>query len=133
MATTKTGRVDRVFDALSESSLALTERVKAGNERAGRVANAVVREVEWSQQETLSLGRQFVHNPTDVVGFIGALYDKSGDLQNRGFDFSRQWIDEMATAARETRGAIERIARANAEVGRPTVEAVQGLVTRTRE
>ena len=133
MAATTKGLADRIFDALSESSLALTERVKAGNERAGRVANAVVREVEWSQQEALALGRQFVHNPTNVVGFSGAVYEKSGELQDRAFEFGRQWIDEMATAARETRGGIERIARANAEVGRPTVEAVQGIVTRTRE
>ena len=133
MATTTTGLVDRVFDALSESSLALTERVKAGNDRAARVANAVVREVEWSQQEALSLGRQFVHHPTDVVGFTGALYDKSGDLQNRAFDFSRQWIDEMATAARETREAIERITRANREVARSAVEAVKSFADRTRQ
>src|SRR3972149_3758927 len=88
MATTTTGRVDRIFDALSESSLALTERVKAGNERAARVANAVVREVEWSQQEALSLGRQFVHHPAAVVGVTGALHDQAGRPHEAGL---RAW------------------------------------------
>ncbi len=132
MATTK-GLADRILDALGEVSQAVIERVKAGNERAGRVAGAFIREVEWAQTEAIGLGRQFVTSPTDVLGNSGVLYQKSIEAQERAFDFGRQWIDEMATATRETRGAVERIARANVAVGQPAVEAAREIVSRTRQ
>ena len=132
MATTKS-LPDRIFDALSESSQAVVERVKAGNERAGRVAAAVIREAEWAQNEALGVGRQFVTSPTDLIGNDGVLYQKTIEAQERAFDFGRQWIDEMATATRESRGAFERIARANITVGQPAVDAAREIVSRTRQ
>jgi len=123
----------RVFDALSETSTALMEPVKAGLDRTHRFATAVVREAEWVQQETLGFGRRLAEEPGNVLGNAGTAVQKAGEAQDRAFEFVRLSIDEVATAAREARTAFEKVARANLELGQPAIEAVQGLVTRTRE
>jgi hypothetical protein len=133
MATTNKGLADRAFDAMSETTQAAVERVRAGNERAYRVATAVIREAEWTAQEALGLGRQLVTSPADVLGNTGALYQKSVEAQERALEFGRQLVDELVTATRETRGAAERVARANLELGQPAVEAVQSFAERTRQ
>lgn len=131
MATTTKSTVDRVFDALAEGSTAVTERVKAGNERAGRVSAAFIREAEWAQQGALELGRKFAENPTDLLGFAASVYEKSVQAQDRAFDFVRQLVDEIAVGTRETRTTVERVVRSNYSAGQPAVEAVRGLVDRT--
>ena len=133
MATTTKSTVDRVFDALGEGSAAVTERVKAGNERAGRVSAAFIREAEWVQQGALDLGRKFANNPTDLIGFAASIYEKSVQAQDRAFDFIRQLVDEVAVASRETRTTAEKVVRAQYSAGQPAVEAVRGLVDRTSD
>jgi hypothetical protein len=132
MAATKS-LPDRIFDALGETSQAVIERAKAGNERTGRVVGAFIRETEWLQTEALGVGRQIVASPTDLIGNTGVLYQKTIEAQERAFEFGRQWIDEMATATRETRGALERIGRANVAVAQPAVEAAREIASRTRQ
>ena len=133
MATTTKSTVDRFFDALAEGSTAVTERVKAGNERAGRVSAAFIREAEWAQQGALELGRKFAESPTDLLGFAASVYEKSVQAQDRAFDFVRQLVDEIAVGTRETRTTVERVVRANSSAGQPAVEAVRGLVDRTSD
>jgi hypothetical protein len=133
MATTTKGPADQVFDALGESSAALFDRVKAGNERATRVAAAVIKEAEWAQQGALDLGRKFAKRPADILGLAAAAYEKSVEAQDRAFAFVRQLLDEVTVSARETRTTIEKVARAQVSAGQPAVDAVRGIVDRTGE
>ena len=132
MASTN-GPADRYVDALGESSAAVMERVKSGVERANRITSAVISEIERGQQDALEIGRKVLQDPADVVGIWTLGYTKAAAAQDRAFDFGRNLIDEAATSARETRTAIESVARANFDAGRPAVESMRDFVTRTSE
>jgi len=124
---------EALTDALSETSAAVIERVKAGNERAHRISTSVIKGAEWVSQESLALGRSFLQDPTDIAGFSGAAFQKAGEAQDHAFAFLRDLIDEVATGARETRTTVERVFRANTSAGQAAVEAARGLATRTSE
>lgn len=132
MAST-TGTADRFVDALTESSAAVSDRVKSGIERAQRIGTAVVTEAERAQQDALDFGRKVFEDPADVVGISTLAFEKIGAAQDRAFDFARNLLDEAATASRETRAAVERIAQANFDAGRPGFESMRDLVTKTSE
>ena len=131
MATNSNG--EALIEALSETSAAIIERVKAGNERAHRISTSLIKGGEWVSQESLALGRSFLQEPTDVAGLAGAAFQKAGEAQDHAFAFLRDLIDEVATGARENRTTAERIYRANTSAGQAAVEAARGLATRTTE
>jgi hypothetical protein len=129
----KTGTADRFVDAIGETSAAVNDRIKAGIERAQRISTAVVTETERAQQDVLEFGRKLLEDPADVVGISTLAFAKMGAAQDRAFDFARNLLDEAATASRETRTAVERIAQANFDAGRPGFESMRDLVTKTSE
>ena len=133
MASSTTGTADRFVDAVSETSAAVNERVKSGIERAHRITSTLYGEVERAQQDALELGRKVLSDPADIVGISGLAYEKASAAQDRVFEFARNFVDEAATSTRETRSAVERVARANLEASRPAVETVRDLVARTGE
>ena len=127
-----TSTADKIFDALAEGSAAIMGRIKSGNERAYRIGNTLLGEVERGQKEALQLGRSFVKSPTDVAGFTATVFQKSGEAQDRAFELTRQFIDELATASRETRETARRVSQAGLDGGRATLDAARGLFTWTR-
>ncbi len=127
-----TSTADKIFDALTEGSAAVMGRIKSGNERAYRIANTLLGEAERGQKEVLQLGRTFAQSPTDVAGLTATLFEKSGEAQDRAFELTRQFVDELATANRETREAARRVTRAGLDGGRASLDAARGLFTWTR-
>ena len=123
---------DRIYTALAEGTTAVMGRMKSGNERAFRIANTLLEEVERGQKEALQLGRSFVERPTDLAGYSATLVEKSGEVQERAFELTRQLVDEFATASRETREVTRRVAQANLNAGRAALDAFRGLFTWTR-
>jgi len=130
MAST-TGTADRFVDALAESSAAVNERIKAAIERAQRVTTSAVVEFEKAQQDVFEVGRKVLQDPADAVGISTLVYQKAGAAQDRAFAFARNFIDEAAASARDTRATVERIATANFDASRPGLEAAREFVTKT--
>ena len=130
---TQTGPADRFVDALTESSTAVMDRVKAATERAHRVTTALVSEAERAQQDALDLTRKVIQDPADIVGNSGFAYQKAIGAQERVFEFARNALEEVVTANRETRTAAERVLRANFDASRPAVEQAREFITRTGE
>jgi hypothetical protein len=123
---------DKLFDALNEGSTAIIQRLKTGSERSFRVASTVLEEIERGQRDALELGRVFAKQPLDVAGFASAVFQKAGEAQERAFDLTRQSVDEFATANRETRETVRRVAQASVESTRVALDGARGLFTWTR-
>ncbi len=133
MAATNGGASSKVFDALHESSLALLEAIKAGNERGYRVSKKLIDEAERAQNEVLTLGRKFAQDPADLAGFSTAAFEKATEAQGRALELARQWFEELSGAGTETRDALQRVVNANREVGQALGEVTRGLATRGAE
>ena len=123
---------DKLFDALTESSTAIIQRLKTGSERSFRVGSTVLEEIERGQRDALELGRTFAKQPLDLAGFAAVLFAKAGEAQERAFELTRQSVDEFATASRETRETVRRVAQANMDGGRAAVDGARGLFSWSR-
>jgi len=128
----ETTTADKLFDALTESSTAIIQRVKTGSERSFRVASTVLEEIERGQRDALELGRTFAKQPLDIAGFASAAFQKAGEAQERAFELTRQAVDEFATANRETRETVRRVTQASAEGTRAAIDSARGLFTWSR-
>lgn len=127
-----TNSTDKIYEALTAGSAAVMGRLKSGNERAFRIANTLLEEAERGQKEIFRLGRSFVQSPTDVAGHSQGLLEKSAEAQERSFELTRQLVDELATASRETREATRKVAQASLEGSRAALDAFRGVFTWTR-
>lgn len=128
----ETTTADKLYDALAESSTAIIQRLKTGSERTFRVTSTVLEEIERAQRDALELGRTFAKQPLDVTGFASAAFQKAGDAQERAFELTRQSVDEFATANRETRETVRRVAQASTEAGRAALDSARDLFSWSR-
>ena len=130
MTTTSTPG-ERIVSAMSDSSLAVVEAVKAGNERAYRVSTMLIEEAERGQREMLEVVRRFAQDPTGLAGLTGTVVDKATAAQSRAFELTRHWFEELSDASKETRDTLQRVVQANREASQATVESFRGLLSRT--
>jgi hypothetical protein len=118
--------IEQLFSALNESSAAVLEAVKAGNERAYRVSQAYLEEAEKGAQAMLELGKRLADAPTDLAGFSALAIAKAGDAQRSAQKLARQTFDEIVAASREARDTVQKIVGANRELGQAYTAAIRG-------
>jgi uncharacterized protein YoxC len=118
--------IEQLFSALNESSAAILEAVKAGNERTYRVSQAYLEEAEKGAQAMLELGKRLADAPTDLAGFSALAIAKAGDAQRSAQKLARQTFDEIVAAGRETRDTVQKIVGANRELGQAYTAAIRG-------
>lgn len=123
MATTT---VDQLFSALNESSNAILEAVRSGNERSYRVSKAFLDEAEKGAQGMLDLGKRLAEAPTDLAGLSALAFAKAGDAQRSAQKLARQTFDEVVEAGREARDTFGKIVGANRELGQAYAAAIRG-------
>ena len=123
MATTT---IEQLFTALNESSTAVLEAVRAGNERTYRVSKAFLDEAEKGAQAMLELGKRLADAPTDLPGFSALAFAKAGDAQRSAQALARQTFDEIVAAGREARDTVQKIVGANRELGQAYTAAIRG-------
>ncbi len=123
MATTT---VDQLFGALNESSAAVLEAIRAGNERTYRVSKSYLEEAEKGAQTMLELGKRLADAPTDLAGFSALAIAKAGDAQRSAQKLARETFDEIVAAGREARDTVQKIVGANREAGQAYAAAVRG-------
>jgi hypothetical protein len=123
MATTT---VDQLFGALNESSAAVLEAIRAGNERTYRVSKSYLEEAEKGAQTMLELGKRLADAPTDLAGFSALAIAKAGDAQRSAQKLARETFDEIVAAGREARDTMQKIVGANREAGQAYAAAVRG-------
>ena len=121
-----TKTIDQVFSALNESSAAVLEAVKAGNERTYRVSKAYLDEAEKGAQGMLELGKRLAEAPTDLAGFSALAFAKAGDAQRSVQALARQTFDEIVAAGREARDTVQKIVGANRELSQAYASAIRG-------
>jgi predicted translin family RNA/ssDNA-binding protein len=130
MATGNT-TIDRFFRALEEASSALMERTQSANERAYRLAKAVLEDANAGREEALELGRKIVKDPTDVLGIYTIAFEKANLAQSRAFRLSRRSVEELIEAGKETRETAQRVAGASREIGQASVDVIREFFGRT--
>ena len=118
--------IEQLFEALNESSAAVLEAVKAGNERTYRVSQAFLEEAEKGAQGMLELGKRLADAPTDFAGFSALAFAKAGDAQRSVQALARQTFDEVVAAGREARDTVQKIVGANRELGQAYASAIRG-------
>jgi hypothetical protein len=118
--------IEQLFSALNESSAAVLEAVKAGNERTYRVSQAYLEEAEKGAQGMLELGKRLADAPTDLAGFSALAIAKAGDAQRSAQKLARQTFDEIVAAGREARDTVQKIVGANRELGQAYTAAIRG-------
>jgi uncharacterized protein YoxC len=118
--------IEQLFSALNESSAAVLEAVKAGNERTYRVSQAYLEEAEKGAQAMLELGKRLADAPTDLAGFSALAIAKAGDAQRSAQKLARQTFDEIVAAGREARDTVQKIVGANRELGQAYTAAIRG-------
>ncbi len=123
MATTT---VDQLFGALNESSAAVLEAIRAGNQRTYRVSKSYLEEAEKGAQTMLELGKRLADAPTDLAGFSALAIAKAGDAQRSAQKLARETFDEIVAAGREARDTMQKIVGANREAGQAYAAAVRG-------
>jgi hypothetical protein len=124
---------DKIYEALTQGSAAVIGRMKTGNERVYRIANTVYEEVERGQKELFQIGRDIAQRPTDVAGHSVGLMEKGAEAQERAFELTRQLVDELATATRESRETTRKVAEASIEGSRAALDAFRGVFSWTRD
>jgi hypothetical protein len=121
-----TRTVEQLFSSLNESSAAVLEAVRAGNERTYRVSKAYLDEVEKGALSMLELGKRLADAPTDLAGFSALAFAKAGDAQRSLQVLVRQAFEEITAAGREARDTVQKIVEANREVGQAYASAIRG-------
>jgi hypothetical protein len=112
------GSADIFFEALGESADALFTASKAGSERAYRLSQAAISDLELTQRDVLRLAHKWAESPLDLLSWYTSVIETAMSAQGRLAQGARRWWDELAQARGEARDAIQRSGRANWRAGR---------------
>lgn len=123
----------KFFEAMNESSDALIDAVRAGNDRSHRFSTALIEQMQEGQRESVELAKKWMAAPFDVLGFYGAIVESATKAQGRALDVTRQWFGELADAQKETREAFQRIVNANRSASAASVDLARGAVSRATD
>lgn len=114
---------DRLFAAMSHASDALIDAMEKANQRGYRVSKTTIREARKGGREVLAMTRKWSARPADVT----QLYEAQLDVQTRGLELVRQWLDEAGGVQTDVREALQRLVIANIAAG----QAVSAMVRRS--
>jgi hypothetical protein len=115
-----------LFDALAESAEALFSASKSSTERAHRLSQTALADMQAAQQDAIRLARRWAEAPLDLLGWYTAIIETAVQTQQRTAESARKLWDELAQAREETREAITTSARAQWRAG----QAAFGLARR---
>lgn len=114
---------DRLFAALGHASDALIDAMEKANQRGYRVSRTTIREARKGGREVLGMTRKWTEQPADIT----QLYEVQLDVQTRGLELVRQWLDEAGGVQTDMRETLQRLLIANIAAG----QAVSAIIRRT--
>ncbi len=120
-----------LFEALGESAEALFSASRSSTERAYRLSQAALADIQAGQRDAITLARKWVEAPLDLLGWYTAIIETTVHTQQRTAESARKLWEELAQARDEARDAITASARANWRAGQAAFGLARGAITKS--
>ncbi len=120
-----------LFEALAESAEALFSAGKSSTERAYRLSQVALADIQAGQQDAITLARKWAEAPLDLLGWYTAIIETTVHAQQRTAESARKLWEELSQARDEARAAITTSARANWRAGQAAFGLARGAITKS--
>ena len=119
------GNTAVLFEALGESTEALFGASRAASDRAHRLSQAAIADIQAAQRDVLRLAEAWAKSPLDLLGWYTQIVETAIHTQQRSAESARRLWAELSDAREETQTALQRSAQANWRAGRAAFSLVR--------